>query len=59
MRRGPQTLTPYYRRASGCDRQEDIDALCVLRAARCTTAKVSREEKNGPLNYIPIGSHAE
>lgn len=52
-------LTPYYRHASGYDRQEDIDALCVLRAARCTAAKVSWEEKNGPLNYIPIGSHAE
>lgn len=30
----PRTLTPYYRRASGCDRQEDIGALlCALDAA--------------------------
>lgn len=37
--RGPRTLTPYYRRASGCDRQEDIGALCALRAAKVTGRK--------------------
>lgn len=49
MYRGPRMLTPYYRRASGCDRQEDIGAFCDLRVApRCGESPGMK--RMGPLN---------